>query len=569
MAGKRVAPHWVKRTLICERREDCQRECGNEKRFACEGFNYRLDPSGRGQGECELIEVPLSQMDLYSSHRNRDANLIPHPDYDYYERDRSTNGCRQPSPCIDCASYLKPTTYRPPIGPKPSYNSENTAIDTYRPSHIHPPRPEIDRYGGSMFQIGYPDPFGYPDYRPPSGHYGFSSIDRNGVDQGSDYYRPGPVHRPSGPSYLPEGPDYEYRPPPHKPYIERPQRPMPPIDYGNRPERPPIDYGNRPDNYIPSQSEKPVAPNTDYSQQKPQPPPAQQKPDIPNNYPSAAYNPSHQKPEIPTPINRPDNYPSPEYNPPAQKPQIPTPIKPSRPEYNPSPPSGYPSPQNPNYENQNSGYPSPQGPNYGNQNSGYPSPQNPNYEHQNPPPSYNQGNRPSSYIPSPPLSYGQQKPDPPSNYPSAPAAYNPQQPEYPTPIRPQSPNHHTGYLDRDPPPGYGQNQGSRPNNYIPYQIAQEQSPSWGVYGGTYGSGGQTASATGVHYRPPYDYWGLRNDIKRKDGPMYHEPAGYGNDNNVYTKYGHQSYGTPYRQQFDYNSHWTRRPGNEGNSYEKS
>lgn len=69
----------MRRTLKCERVEDCQLECGLEKRFLCEGFNYRLDPSGHGI--CELIDVPLAEMDIYSSSSRRDENLIFHPDY--------------------------------------------------------------------------------------------------------------------------------------------------------------------------------------------------------------------------------------------------------------------------------------------------------------------------------------------------------------------------------------------------------------------------------------------------------------------------------------------------------
>lgn len=41
LAGKRVAGAFVKKTVPCERLEDCQRECNDEKRFVCEGFNYR------------------------------------------------------------------------------------------------------------------------------------------------------------------------------------------------------------------------------------------------------------------------------------------------------------------------------------------------------------------------------------------------------------------------------------------------------------------------------------------------------------------------------------------------
>ncbi|RZC35297.1 uncharacterized protein BDFB_009064, partial [Asbolus verrucosus] len=48
-----------------------------------------LDPTGRGKGECELLDTPLSHLDI-----GRD--LYPDPDYDYYERDRNaaTGNCK-------------------------------------------------------------------------------------------------------------------------------------------------------------------------------------------------------------------------------------------------------------------------------------------------------------------------------------------------------------------------------------------------------------------------------------------------------------------------------------------
>lgn len=51
---------------------------------------FRLDPTGRGKGDCELLDLPLSQLDI-----GRD--LYPDPDYDYYERDRNaaSANCKQ------------------------------------------------------------------------------------------------------------------------------------------------------------------------------------------------------------------------------------------------------------------------------------------------------------------------------------------------------------------------------------------------------------------------------------------------------------------------------------------
>ncbi|XP_073813437.1 uncharacterized protein isoform X2 [Musca autumnalis] len=181
LAGKRVAPHWVRRTIACERVEECMRECGREKRFTCEGFNYRLDPSGHGQGDCELIEIPLAQIDLYSSANRRDSNLLRHPDYDYYERDRNAPPSCRYNVCRDCNSKLPP----PPPPPSSShYNKPSGSWSDkppYRDDHYLPSPPS----GGSS---------GYYSRPPPSGS---SSLEHYG---------------PSGPS----GPSYEsHRRPPY------------------------------------------------------------------------------------------------------------------------------------------------------------------------------------------------------------------------------------------------------------------------------------------------------------------------------------------------------------------
>lgn len=232
-------------------------ECGHEKRFTCEGFNYRLDPSGHGQGDCELIEIPLSQMDLYSSTHSRDSNLLRHPDYDYYERDRNApSSCRQTS-CTDCGvkplnsppTYYRPYDdhYTPPsnsgygTGPgvehKP-YRPPDTAIDKYRPRPpIYESRPPPDyhyEFSSHSFDGGY--------YKPSS--YG-SEVDRYDVVRPDDVYKPNrwEVQIPSShgieyggrddyydrpdhfrPPYRP-GPDYS----PYRPYREhdRSHRPYP------------------------------------------------------------------------------------------------------------------------------------------------------------------------------------------------------------------------------------------------------------------------------------------------------------------------------------------------------
>ncbi|CRL04014.1 CLUMA_CG017132, isoform A [Clunio marinus] len=433
LAGKRIASHWVRRTLICERLEDCQRECGDEKRFSCEGFNYRLDPSGRGQGECELIEVPLSRMDLYSSPHNRDANLISHPDYDYYERDRSSAKCRA-SPCIDCGAnpgYMKPTTYRPPSNYKPSYGNEkdryrpdSTAVDRYRPqNNFYESRPDSwDRYGGSNYFAGggevhynrpsqpeprppvnYPDsrpPQHYPDSRPPPS-YGFS-IDRYGTEEGggSDYYKP-PPQRPSNSGGYIETGGYGYRP--QKPYQERPlppSRPSPDSGYGHRPPQAVVPIPQKPGDY-----DRPDPPYRPHS--KPDPPPQQ---------------------------------------------------------------SGY---------------------------GGHP--------HDSLPP--------QSPPPRPGLGYIDRQPHPP------------------------------GFHHKPPPDYHPTNFHQKPSsNFIPYMIGQDN--VWGTYGGVYGS-----TSGSISYRPQMDYWGIRNDIKRKDGPHqfnYFE-LGPVEENSVHHRYGGHMIGGGYEE----------------------
>jgi len=41
MAGSRTVRSLVRKLAICETAEQCQKECGDERQFTCEGFNYR------------------------------------------------------------------------------------------------------------------------------------------------------------------------------------------------------------------------------------------------------------------------------------------------------------------------------------------------------------------------------------------------------------------------------------------------------------------------------------------------------------------------------------------------
>ncbi|XP_058058365.1 uncharacterized protein LOC131209333 [Anopheles bellator] len=262
LAGKRVAPQWVRRTLICERVEDCQRECGDERRFSCEGFNYRLDPTGRGQGDCELIDQPLSQIDLYSSPHQRDSNLIRDADYDYYERDRSASANCRPT-CKDCVlkpfrpalEFVRPTTYRPSHHPesyKPfpaeyeedHYKPAITAIDKYRPPMYS--RPEFERYSPSSGY--YPPPPPVDSYRPAltfKPQYG-AEIDRYGTLEHGGIYKP---------TY--DRHEYPHRPLlPHHEELRPLHRPRHPYEDRDPPATAPVStsqqYGNgKPATFIP------------------------------------------------------------------------------------------------------------------------------------------------------------------------------------------------------------------------------------------------------------------------------------------------------------------------------
>lgn len=264
LAGKRIAPQWVRRNIACERVEECMRECGREKRFMCEGFNYRLDPSGHGQGDCELIEVPLAQIDLYSSPNQRDSNMLRHPDYDYYERDRNAPSSCRKNICKDCskdvlsspALFIKPTSggwnkqpYREDhYLPSPSssdsrgsgyYPPSSTAVDHYRPtSYDHPRRPPpsgSSSYQSSSYEYSSHGS-SYFEHTPPSS-YGSTAIDRY------DYSRPDEHrYRPSGWESMPSSSGYDipkYRPRPPEPDRYHHEPPYYQPDYPSyRPSRP-------------------------------------------------------------------------------------------------------------------------------------------------------------------------------------------------------------------------------------------------------------------------------------------------------------------------------------------
>ncbi|CAH0716955.1 unnamed protein product, partial [Brenthis ino] len=83
LAGKRALRSHVRRVVDCERLEDCRRECATERRFHCESFNYRLDPTFRGKGLCELMTKPIEAFDIHQ-------DFVEDKDFDFYELDRNS-----------------------------------------------------------------------------------------------------------------------------------------------------------------------------------------------------------------------------------------------------------------------------------------------------------------------------------------------------------------------------------------------------------------------------------------------------------------------------------------------
>uniref|UniRef100_A0A6P7GI62 Uncharacterized protein LOC114338448 n=1 Tax=Diabrotica virgifera virgifera TaxID=50390 RepID=A0A6P7GI62_DIAVI len=182
LAGKRISRGLVRRALSCESVEECQKECADEKIFACEGFNYRLDPSGRAKGDCELLSVPLSRLDVY-----RDS--YPDPDYDYYERDRNAAAlnCRPGPPSRPYNNYNNYDGYRHDIRDGYDYGSRNRWPDR---RYDYVPRPVVS-YHGSVDYRGADRWRNDEYYRKPI---------RPEIDRRYDY---GPDNRRRGDHYLP------------------------------------------------------------------------------------------------------------------------------------------------------------------------------------------------------------------------------------------------------------------------------------------------------------------------------------------------------------------------------
>ncbi|XP_044744139.1 uncharacterized protein LOC123306292 [Coccinella septempunctata] len=233
LAGKRIARRFVRRSLFCERLEDCQLECADEKRFTCEGFNYRLDPTGRGKGECELLDVPLQRLDI-----GRD--VYPDRDYDYYEKDRNsaTTNCRYEPPYPDRGGG-RPPGHRPPpydgylpYDRRPPYDARPPDYHRRPPYEARPsgydrdrrPVVDYDRRRPPVYDRRPPPQYG-PEYdrrgdishlHPHNTHNGYnihSHIDRNDhIYHGTHYLPPNPSPKPIFSS------PYDHKPYHNKPY---------------------------------------------------------------------------------------------------------------------------------------------------------------------------------------------------------------------------------------------------------------------------------------------------------------------------------------------------------------
>ncbi|GLV39891.1 uncharacterized protein CBL_08045 [Carabus blaptoides fortunei] len=269
LAGKRIARSFIKRAVPCERVEDCQRECQEEKRFVCEGFNYRLDPAGRGQGDCELTNVPLARVDI-----GRD--IIPDREYDFYEKDRNSGPDCRPLPY----GGLRPSY--PPTGGLHCCRHSSDSGHGYPPSSSG---------GGGWHRPGsaYP-PSGYPHSGP-------------GLRPGHDRYPLPPARPPTGGRYPPE---YGRPPPGYRPAYDEGRKdigpPGPPHHYyehhySNRDRQDHHHYSFSSGYHYPVRPHPPYAdswrPSYHHVQPLPPPPNRRQEPHYPHYDPHYRYQDSY------------------------------------------------------------------------------------------------------------------------------------------------------------------------------------------------------------------------------------------------------------------------------------
>lgn len=138
LSGKKCLDLHVRRAMECEKLEDCHRACDYEKRFTCEGFNYRRTGHGT-RGMCEMTSVPYSRMDF---HRDFESD----PQYDYYEKDPN---------CVINTPEARPSWWNQPSRPGQSYGQP-----------YYPKRPDTRPYAPDRRPLNeVPRPLDY-DRRP-------------------------------------------------------------------------------------------------------------------------------------------------------------------------------------------------------------------------------------------------------------------------------------------------------------------------------------------------------------------------------------------------------------------
>ncbi|XP_017786597.1 PREDICTED: uncharacterized protein LOC108569520 [Nicrophorus vespilloides] len=146
LAGQRAIRSLVRRSVRCERLQECQQQCANEKRFFCEAFNFRLGPVIGANGDCDLLDIPVLGLDRW-------REIVSDPDFDVYERDRNSG------PNCNALSIVK--SHKPPPPPpsisdrfdrRPSYPEDVRRYDR-RP--YYDDRRTYDKYGDGYYKDEY------------------------------------------------------------------------------------------------------------------------------------------------------------------------------------------------------------------------------------------------------------------------------------------------------------------------------------------------------------------------------------------------------------------------------
>ncbi|XP_024872734.1 uncharacterized protein LOC112455189 isoform X1 [Temnothorax curvispinosus] len=183
LSGKKSLDLHVRRVIECERLEDCHRACDYEKRFTCEGFNYRRVGHG-ARGMCEMTSVPYSRMDFH-------RDFVSDPQCDYYEKDPN---------CAVNTPETRPSWWNQPSRPGQSYGPP------YSPNE----RPDTRPYAPDRRPLNeVPRPLDY-DRRP-----------LKEVPRPLDYDRRPSNEIPRPLDYAPRPAEYDRRPPPVYGYPNR------------------------------------------------------------------------------------------------------------------------------------------------------------------------------------------------------------------------------------------------------------------------------------------------------------------------------------------------------------